>query len=84
MAVTVTPRDQSAVPTVRPARLGPEARIAPAGEPGTPLVVDGRQWSDSLRSKQEKAAAGTDGRFGSIRPVRTEDGVAHVRYTVRL
>jgi len=22
--------------------------------------------------------------LGSIRPVRTEDGVAHVRYTVRL
>ena len=28
--------------THRPADLGPEGRIAPADEPGTPLVVDGR------------------------------------------
>jgi len=155
----------------RPAELGSAGRIAPAGEAGTPLVVDGRvvqpdgtrpaagvivfayqtdrdgiyfsdsrpgspwrlqgwvrtdadgrftfrtirpghypnrhvpahihftvvsprygrQWADSLRfaddpllSEQEKAASAADGRFGSIRPVRTEDGVAHVRYTVRL
>ena len=157
--------------THRPAELGPEGRIAPAGEPGTPLVVDGRvvepdgttpaagvtvfayqtdrdgiyfsdrrpgspwrlqgwartgadgrfllrtirpgpypnrsvpahihftfespehgrQWSDSLRfaddpllSDQEKAASAAAGRFGSICAVRTENGIAHVRYTVRL
>jgi protocatechuate 3,4-dioxygenase, beta subunit len=157
--------------THRPAELGAVVRIAPAAEPGTPLVVEGRvfepdgtlpaagvvvfayqtdrdgiyfnrerpgspwrlqgwartdadgrfelrtirpgpypgrrvpahihfsfesptygrQWSDSLRfaddpllsdrEKQESAAAG---RFGAVCAVRTEDGVAHVRYAVKL
>jgi protocatechuate 3,4-dioxygenase, beta subunit len=157
--------------THRPAHLGPEGRIAPAGEPGTPLVVEGqvfepdgttpapdvvvfayqtdkdgiyfsdsrpgspwrlqgwvrtddagrfvfrtvrpgpypgrqvpahvhfsfespthgRQWSDSLRfaddpllSEREKDESAAAGRFGGVCAVRSEDGVARVRYFVRL
>jgi protocatechuate 3,4-dioxygenase beta subunit len=34
----------------KPARLGPSARIAPAGEPGSPLVINGRVFQADGRT----------------------------------
>jgi protocatechuate 3,4-dioxygenase beta subunit len=54
-------------------------------------AVHGRQWAPELRfdddplvSAEERRRSANDGRFGGVRPVRMQGGVAHVDFAVRL